>query len=81
MENHFKLQRLGLKPTGYDQKNLKLLDESIVNRIPFSRNFRTCREFEEAKVKLLEADINGVEIPEDLFNKVKSTMEELGLLE
>ena len=49
-------------------------------RIPFSKDYNTYEEYMNDKMLVIEMMGKNEEIPNDIFNKLKSTAEELDLL-
>lgn len=69
-----KLQMIGVIPDYLDTKSEIKLD---IDRIPFSKYYRTYKDYVNDKLKAFDISNSGREIPDDLFQKLLETRKEL----
>lgn len=67
-------KELGLLPRGYDQTDN---NDDTNDKIPFSKIYRTEQDFRLDQSLASKYLVDGIEIPSDLYKRIKETMIEL----
>lgn len=76
-----KLTQVGLLPMYLDGSGTKAPTKKQQERIPFSQLYNTYSEYSNDIDLALEYHFSEQEIPDQLFNRLRSTALELGLVE
>lgn len=76
-----KLRLAGLLPGHFDGANNKSNIADLINKIPFSKNYKTYLEYKADSERAQRFMLNGKEIPDNLINKLRETGIEIGLVD